>query len=168
MHHITSSVTYRDLKLLELNFMWGGDKSNDTSSHWTKNHLTLFWIRWFWRFLNAEKSVLWTRSRRILSAYTGVWGSPNKRFVAMDSHEHCLLILYKAKTKNFSKDSIASLSTTSFGKQGLRIYKAVMLVGAMPQILWTVMEHHRLCTVEYNHFLVQNSFTDFINLIKRN
>lgn len=103
MHHITSSVTYRDLKLLELNFMWGGDKSNDTSSHWTKNHLTLFWIRRFSRFLNAEKSVLWTRSRRILSAYTGVWGSPNKRFVAMDSHEHCLLILYKAKTKNFFK-----------------------------------------------------------------
>ena len=41
----------------------------------------------------------------------------------------------KQKRKIFSKDSIASLSTTSFGKQGFRIYKAVMLVGAMPQTL---------------------------------
>ena len=102
MHHITSSVTYRDLKLLELNFTWEATnqmmrlliEQKSPDSFLNQVILKILW---------CIKSVLWTRSRRILSAYTGVWGSPNKRFVAMDSHEHCLLILYKAKTKNFFK-----------------------------------------------------------------
>ena len=110
------------------------------------------------------KSVLWTRSRRIL----GFGGAPTSGSWQWIATNIACSFYIKQKRKIFSKDSIASLSTTSFGKQGLRIYKAVTLVGAMPQILWTVMEHHRLCTVEYNHFLVQNSFTDFINRIKRN
>ena len=168
MHHITSSVTYRDLKLLELNFMWGGDKSNDTSSHWTKNHLTLFWIRWFSRFLDAEKAFSERAAAEYFLRILGFGGAPTSGSWQWIATNIACSFYIKQKRKIFSKDSIASLSTTNFGKQGLRIYKAVMLVGAMPQILWTVMEHHRLCTVEYNHFLVQNSFTDFINRIKRN
>lgn len=55
----------------------------------------------------------------------------------------------------FEEDAITLFSNTNFASSAFVCTNAKMIVGAMPQTPRTVIEHHRLYTMERKHFLVQ-------------
>ena len=82
-----------------------GDKSNDAPSFLMEQKIT--WL--FSESGDFEDSRMHEKafSERVAAEYflriLGFGGAPTSGSWQWDSHEHCLLILYKAKTKNFFK-----------------------------------------------------------------
>ena len=95
----------------------------------------------------------------------GDWGLPQQATSdRLDSQMHCLRRMANQKCKFiFQEDAITLFLNTNLDASSAFVYtNAKMLVGVVPQSSWTVMEHHRLCTTERKHFLVQKIvFMDF-------
>ena len=128
----------------------------DTSSRISENH----WL------LHEPKAFAKCAAAELLQSM-GDWGSPNKQHLAKWIARGIACDVWLIKNANsFFKRTLSRFSQIQTSrKQCICIHKYQNLLGVMPQPPRTVMEHHRLYTMERKHFLVQKIvFIDFHKL----